>query len=119
MSDLQELLARVEGAAHGSLNLDVAIMDLVWPDWRAEEDHSLHFVTSSVDAALALAERVLRGWSWMVISRGYRDGVYQGGPGCWMASPLSSGGWDVEVFGKTPALALVAAIIKAKLGEQS
>lgn len=67
--------------------------------------------TASVDAAIALAERVLPGWGWLVQNCGH--------PACILVKDDTS----YEVRGTTPAMALCIALLRAKeaspLGEQS
>lgn len=47
-------------------------------------------------------------------THGYDDGLYQGGPGCVIHHPISSGGGPmVKAFAPTPGLAMLAAILKA------
>ncbi len=65
--DVEGLIERVEAAAHGSMSLDLDVMEAVWPDWRSDDDERLRFVTSSLDAALALVERVLPGQWWNLL----------------------------------------------------
>jgi len=80
ISKLRELLARVESATGGDCKLedDIAISLLGWRyhnfsddhgEWRDEHDKYAmcpDAYTSSIDAAVALCERVLPGWGWSV-----------------------------------------------------
>ena len=76
----------------------------------------------SIDAAVALAERVLQGWLWDVASA---DRLLKTRPCAFLAAPEDRGGpepWalDRDVYrgdASTPTLALVAAILRAKEGE--
>jgi hypothetical protein len=120
---MTDLIKRLKEAETGSRELDA----LMWPlhpgfkrmrgthfhdddkekAWRAIAAPAY---TTSLDAALALAERVLPGWSWMV--RHYAAG--QGGRGwtayvCKPDTDLVSAG----PVGSSPALALCIAILKA------
>lgn len=120
-ADLSALIARLEAAEAGSRELDEAISDALCvrknrnfiaglPDelWMYEfEGHapsSALRVTQSLDAALALAERMrMNGPCYL-----YRCGVKE-----W--------GFHFEdcdtAYAKTPALALVIALLRAKQGE--
>lgn len=66
--------------------------------------------TSSIDAALALCERVLPGCHWSVSNAAVRPRA-----NVWMASPISRGiSPPPHSSAATPALALLAALLKAK-----
>jgi len=100
---MTDLLARLEVAEAGSLELDVAIWDAMG-GWSVAHPPA---VTTSLDAALALAERVLPGCRCMV----ERDFDGNG----W-AMVQRSGTFNAErvmTDGNTPALALCAAVLKA------
>lgn len=110
MVDMQELIARLEEAEAGSRELDREIGEITRaPMGNAGDVVGLgyaHF-TTSIDAALALAERVLpdarvtintgSGWARLLT----KDGRYDYG---FFASARAA----------TPALALCIAILKAK-----
>lgn len=103
MADMQELIARLEAAEAGSIELDVAIWDAMG-GWSVSHPPAY---SSSIDAALALAERVLpdhmRGPISLCIAgsaEAYIDHV----------DPC---GDSVKAFGKTPALALCICILWA------
>lgn len=108
--NLAELIDRVERAERGSLQLDVDVLEVVWPRWITESEELARFVTSSVDSALGLVERVLPGWEYC-ISKGLNE------PACASISPANR---VTDACGEatTPALALVAATLRA-LQEQS
>lgn len=72
-------------------------------------------LTQSLDAALALAERVLPGWAWMVRGSHY-DGDEASRARVWQPYADPPAG-DFDALSPTPALALCAAIVKAKIGE--
>jgi len=107
MTDHTSLIARLESAGEGSRELDEAVIRTLTDaqvvarfgdfEWRPEGVgiwRAMPSPTTSVDAALALAERVLpKVWWEMTAAHGER------------------------AAGKTPALALVAAILRAS--EQS
>ncbi|HRL05081.1 MAG TPA: hypothetical protein PL098_00040 [Brevundimonas diminuta] len=123
-----ELIARLEAAKEGSLELDdsvvIAALGGEMMDWwdEAAQQHQIKAgdgsrvnvtpVTASVDAALALAERVLPGWRWS---------VQQLGPNYEASLTLPNGAFllspDTEVYtiAKTPALALCIAILRAEV----
>lgn len=125
-ADLSALIARLEAAEVGSRELDAHVevaargFDAAktglarehWAAWRASSsgivgDGATQYasapVTTSLDAALALAERVLPDAKVIAVSRTER-------------------GWGAGVNGyvvksKPPALALCIAILRAKQGE--
>jgi hypothetical protein len=68
-------------------------------------------LSQSLDAALALAERVLPGWTWELTIDG--GGVAQGAPEMWGEGYAASDCGGVGVAAPTPALALCIAILKA------
>ena len=123
MADMQELIARLEAAEAGSRELDAAVWAASngyelfehdgagWryrmkPDdiMRHERTGYISSYTTSLDAALALAERVVGDREWMVevkdrpLGRVHRACLGIVGP----------------VYASTPALALCIAILKAK-----
>ncbi len=114
-SDLSELLARVEAAKYGNVNLDVDVLDAVWPDWRAHKDDEAFYVTSSLDAALAPVARLLPCWVWPIASSSPKFNL-TGDPrphaGLYDPKPFAT---SVVSVSTTPALALCAAILLALL----
>lgn len=100
------LIERLEAAEVGSAGLSIDVVTSL-DDGGEFPTHGKLFVTTSLDAALALAERVLPGWSWTV---GTRDV-----PGC-TAVIDSNGGSPIlgEAIAPTPALALCIAILRAR-----
>lgn len=129
-----ELVARLEATSAGSRGLDAAITahlngallkpyppatdfgpSAKWQFWSLDGAHFLGNeskfpvppFTTSLDAALALAERVLPGWLWNLAAETY---------GC-DAELFSPRGecWDGHgpATGATPALALCIAILRA------
>lgn len=60
-------------------------------------------LTASIDSALALAERVLPGWAWMLRGSFAKLWEPHGKPP----------GNDFDAMGRSPALAIIAAILKA------
>lgn len=129
-ADLSALVARLEAAEVGSRELDEAISDALCvrktrhfiagvPDelWLYEfdghEPSSALRVTQSLDAALALAERVLEGWSWEI--RIDESGAsVQAAPVWWMEGLAAPDEGGVSCEAATPALALCLAVLKAE-----
>lgn len=121
--DMSALIVRLEAAEAGSRELDAAISDELDPianqhdgypgRWPFAEGSPLSLrtpaVTTSLEAALALAERVLPGWAWGVsnVPGLISDGI--------LYQPDGLGGFStsVRVGHKTPALALCLAILRA------
>jgi hypothetical protein len=108
-SVLSDLLARVEGAKGPNFALEEDIDRVV--------GHSGLVIppayTASVDAALALVERVLPGWEFALQVERPADG-----PAIWrveMGDPLRH--WTSEAA--TPALALLASMLRAIEGGRS
>lgn len=125
-SGLAGLLARVEAATGADIELDEAISLALCDEHRFMQladapvgagcemyrfgprgFHSALRVTASLDAALALVERVLPGMLW---AKNYEGGfrIYQPG-----VSGFFSG------YAKTPALALLAAMLKALIAKEA
>lgn len=129
--DLKELLARVEGATGADRELSVRIWFALHPDpeelWslsglNAQREqhsektllrdvlsssrnygfHDQDHVTASLDAALALCERVLPGWRFVV-------GTMPEGAGYYAAVGTMPGVKTAQ----TPALALIACVLHA------
>lgn len=120
-ADLSALIARLEAAKVGSRELDWHIAEAfdipepwkvavgIWPPFmeRSKFDRSIPAFTTSLDAALALAEMVLPGWQ----------------VGMWttkqnaVGSVLREHGGAFDATASNPALALVIAILRAKQGE--
>lgn len=85
--------------------------------------------TASVDSALALVERVLPGWSYMLDTRPVKAADYPEwrgnvrvrlyGPGLVAASfeVSAMAGHHSEAFGATPPLAVLCALLRAKLAQ--
>lgn len=74
------------------------------------------FVGGSLDAALALAERVLPGWAWE-IRLDESGATIQAAPVWWMEGLAAPDEGGVSCSAATPALALCIAILRAKQGE--
>lgn len=117
--DLAALLSNVEQAPHGSISLDLDVMDAVWPTWTQDTitDDANRYVTSSLDAALALCERVLPG-CWPAIDRVRHGDAFKCWQGCVEIYPAPR--WSVfEAEAKTPALALLCAMLKALIAKET
>jgi hypothetical protein len=129
MTAHSELVARLEGASEGSREIGVELLlHFGWhrscvghfygplyhwsaPDRKpclisGDEDH-LPNPTTSLDAALALAERVLPGWDFIV-------GRTNGG----LTIHAQVGPGEMQ-FGNTPALALCIAVLRATATQPS
>lgn len=104
-ADLSAIIARLEVAEAGNRELDLVVVRAVgedtsllgWPPY-----------TTSLDAALALAERVFPDGRWMV------ERTHQG-TGWAMFQPGEFAKIRAMVDAPTPALALVIATLKAKM----
>ncbi len=139
-ADLSALIARLEAAEVGSRELDAEICVLLQyggpnsegavnvrtdSDWEGDllfehgDDeccNTIPPVTTSLDAALALAERVLKGWAWEI--RLDESGAsVQAAPVWWMEGLAAPDEGGVSCEAAAPALALVIAILRAKQGE--
>jgi len=135
MSDLKELLARVEKAEGVDRELDGHIEVAVrWieaarvglkPEHRAKwrsnraghvSDGFTHYdagaVTASLDATLALVERVLPGWGFYL--RQDKDGC-----GAALVYPDASRVTPGHETAATPALALLASLLKALIAKEN
>jgi hypothetical protein len=97
-----DLLAQLEGSTSGSAELDWLIMEEFGPKGGGIPAH----YTTSIDAAVALCERLLPEWSWQV-------GYGHGGKG-WGVLEQPDTGAIRETVAPTPALALCRAIVAAR-----
>lgn len=110
MTDLSTLLERVRAASGPSRELDMELCVSI------NKSLPLLNFTGSIDAAVALCERVLPGWAWSI------DAAY-GKPPEAMAhvcpyEPDSEGNKRVSFgYAATPALALVAAILSTLIAK--
>ena len=131
------LIERLEAAGEGSRELDAEIARLSggqaiarFGDWDCREDGTgiwrpLPRYSSSLDAALALAERVLPGdpdFEPTGPSVGWKINLYRGmvpAPlGGWIASLRRHASDGVEGSSSSPALALCIAILKARATQE-
>jgi hypothetical protein len=142
-SSLKELLERVEKAEGADREIDGAVyvaLECIPNDGRKGANgmtfnrqfaphlrneggklwpttiHDAPYYTASLDAALALCERVLPGWEWQVIyAPKHCDGA-----GCSYAGVCDEIGdpmHSVALAGKRPALALLSAMLRALISE--
>lgn len=104
-----ELIAKLESASEGSRELDEAVWlacgqpgQITGPVNYGVGVWSGPHVSYSIDAALALAERVLPGWCWGLATDRKR------GFGC-VVTPDEKAETSCTAYGTTPALAICAA----------
>jgi hypothetical protein len=124
ISKLRELLERVESATGQDREIDRCLFDmacggLFWPEnvslWQSDRySRAPREFTSSIDAAVALCERVLPGW----VVLGLYDTAK--GSGGWLVFQscnvkLTNGENGAEARSATRPLALCAAILRAKI----
>jgi hypothetical protein len=127
MTTLTDLAKRLEEATGADRELDAAVMRACGLKVYPYDEPSgttwgdaAKVITSSLDAAVALVERVLpNGGNWHLSKRGYDDGVHQGGrAGAYlMSSPVTSF-HDIKAFAATPAIALCLAIVRALIEKE-
>jgi len=119
MTNLQDLLERVTAATGPDRELDAAIaLTQGWPVYRGDNwigphaEISVPAYTASLDNAVALIESRLPGWWWAV-------GHY--GPHGKCTANVSRDGkkHGNDVVGATPALALLAALLRTLVAQQS
>ncbi len=123
MSDLKELLERVKAATGPSDELDDAIADTLglWEvTMEAEDMHSQphevrrrDFYSDSIDAALALVEKMLPGWGWSVADYGHAGASCS----CFL-HPAPEQSSCLHDSGRTPPLAILAALLTAIVAQQ-
>ena len=120
-ADLSALIARLEAAEVGSFALDkqiLAALGFTWRGmayWNSENEmwSGPSALTRSLDAALALAERVLE-------ERGpININVCLAGSAQAQIYPVDPCGPHEQAVASTPALALCIAILRAKQGENT
>lgn len=125
MSDLKELLERVEKATRADHPLGHEVLlalgarhDHDWDHeyWFGEDRLYPYDITASIDAAVALVEKKLPGWSWLLSQRGSAYVIspdFEPAPEDW----LEPKGVTFHGDGSTPALALIAALLKALIAQ--
>lgn len=131
VGDLTALLARVEAADGPDRELDFQIHAAVFGrainfqdaagylfgEGRDEKFATCGQLTASLDAALALCERVLPG-CWPAIDRVRHGDAFKCWQGCVEIYPAPR--WSVfEAEAKTPALALLCAMLKALIAKET
>lgn len=141
MSNLQALLERVEAASGPDRDLDwtmaqafdpdlagrvlityegskaACIANGLWPKrkgacWR-DALFSVPRYTASLDAAVGLVEKMLPGWTWGI------NGPDPELDGECVGSLWKSTANTIDGDGKTPALALIAALLKALISQSN
>jgi len=129
---LRELLERVKSATGADRETDVVVWLALTPGATRETRHVNHWktpyvidetrdatgrlvvipeYTASLDAALALVERALPGVHWSVTNAAIKPRA-----SVWVPSPLRAYGLRHQ-SAATPALALLAAMLEAKIME--
>lgn len=111
---LSELLARVEKAEAPDLELGRAAANTLLSCGVAGANFCATNgnPAASLDAALALLERVLPGCDWTISNESPIDGP---GPFAWVQPAIGEGS---RAYGKTPALALLAAMLTALISKE-
>lgn len=111
LSALKDILARVEGATEPDRSLDLDIVKALLPfdksGSRATISLDGFFVSGSLDRCVALAERVLPGCAWRVVTD------FGGYAGAGLTTGEESPAFVPQVQGATPPLAFLAAIFRA------
>ncbi|MDR6900002.1 hypothetical protein [Rhizobium miluonense] len=134
MSKLEELIAELEKAAGPSRDFDWRIAQItnlpeVWPEtafWPpfmagSKFDKAIPLFTASIDAAVALVERMLPDWRIENLCEWDHERLRERGP--WMCDLVERGkdcltGKSAKcAHAPTPAMALSIAALKAKLSQ--
>lgn len=90
-----------------------------WPEgWPYEYCGDWPHYTGSLDACLALVERVRPEHQWFMQKLAYIDGVYQGGKAGFHLQPPTSSGWTIDGYAATPPLAVLSALLRS-MGEKT
>jgi hypothetical protein len=113
---LRSLLARLEAGEQPSIALDVALWEAFGRLKLDTDEPPLR----SLDAAVALCERVKPGWAWDVMFESERLlGTASPHKAYWGSVRRYRTSFDKDHIGHaaTPALALCIAVVKAKLAE--
>lgn len=123
---MEDLIKRLEAVEVGGPALNVAVArafgwyvpERLYAGWHDPEGNHVGLppnFTTSLDAALALAERVLEGWLWDVTTITTAVGGLRK-PLAAVVRPDQPAGEEIKTWGyaSTPALALCIAILRAK-----
>lgn len=121
---IEELVGRVEAATGPDRELDLLIAQTLVPDVvvlrrndddTGNEPHTYWEYTGSVDAALALAERVLPGWHWTVASLHTELGSAWADVASadWIDNKPGHDAEHAEAGAATPALAIILATLRS------
>lgn len=117
MSELRELLERVEKATGPNTEIEVELIQRFISakegDLHRRYTIAVYGFTSSIDAAIALVERVRPGWAWNVGNVGEEDR-----PSVALTVPFEPY-QDFVAHGATPALAVIAALLRSLIAERS
>lgn len=126
-ADLPSLLTRVQAATGPDRELDEAIGKWLWAKgynpwdcFNYNKDRDVHGkpFTSSIDAALALVEKLLPGWRYAMASVVLGKDEHDHVPWCGLAGPYSSCTFnDHEGRATTPPLAILAALLSALIAK--
>lgn len=104
--NLADIIARLEAATRHDWKLNAEICEYF--EVQSTVFHEAQAVTKSIDAAVALAARVLPGWRWEIST--YRNGSAA-------AFIVENDDYGAKYFspreGRPPAIALCVAILKA------
>ena len=118
MTDRAELLSKLEAATGPDMDLDAALAEFAGAqikrepkprNWRVAEKRAgpwrnLPRYTSSIDAALALVERLLPGFDYILE---HTNG------GLTISCLLGTADPDKRAFGATPSLAILIALLRS------
>lgn len=121
---LPALIARVEALKGPASTRDAeTIANLAPPDWPPVLYTYLHWALSeNLNAAVALKDALLPGWRWSLNSHA-SGGQFNGDrPAAWVYAPGADDEPSDCVFGaehEAPALALVLAVLRAKLAMEA
>lgn len=116
MGDLTKLIARLEALESPSPMVDLAIWEALNKDRALEEEPCLAYdFCYSLEAAVALTERVLPGWAFRLESGTPTAQLWECDDRGWHKS-----GMDQHVgTGPTPAIALILATLKALAAKET
>ncbi len=115
MTTLPDLIAELEAADEGTKDLDATIHCVLKGAWYPYALTVAEPVTTSIDAAVVLCERLLPEWSWECRRSGFGNSQAD----VWnpLKSPGTGNSYRTDT-GNTPAIALVIAALKAFEAQQ-